>query len=478
MWIWSLWRRGYRPFWRHEPVTPRDLALAALNRTDDSPGFLERYVEDSFEKDPGLDERDRAFVVHLVQGVLRWRIRLDWIIRHRVRFSFDKIEPAVLNILRLALYQIYFMDRVPDRAAVDEAVKEAGGLRNRHVAGVVNGILRHICRDREGTPFPDPVADRDRYLSVYYSYPLWLVRKWIREVGPQATERLLDAGNQLPDRVVRLNTLKIDRAGLISQLENEGVSASPCTYSPDGLRMENWRGPVTGLKAFERGLFQVQGEAAQISSRLMDPHEGDRVLDVCAGLGGKTTHLAAIMKNRGRVVALDRQRSRLTCLAESAGRLGAHAIFPVVADATGPLSALIRASFDRILVDGPCSGLGVISRHPDIKMTKGKDDIQRLALLQRAILNQAIHLLNPGGRLLYTTCTISREENEDVAEAFLRENRGVVQEDLRKVVPGWAADLIDDNGFFRTFPHVHGMEGFFGALFRNSNAQGSAGGRQ
>jgi 16S rRNA (cytosine967-C5)-methyltransferase len=204
---------------------------------------------------------------------------------------------------------------------------------------------------------------------------------------------------------------------------------------------------------------------------MLCPREGDRVLDVCAGLGGKTTHLAALMKNTGWVIALDRQRSRLTSLAESAGRLGAQAVFPVVADAAGPLSALIRSSFDRILVDGPCSGLGVISRHPDIKITKGKDDIQRLALLQRAILNQAIHLLKPGGRLLYTTCTISREENEDVVEAFLRENRGIVQEDLRKVVPGWAADLIDDNGFFRTFPHVHGMEGFFGALFRKKNAK-------
>jgi 16S rRNA (cytosine967-C5)-methyltransferase len=451
-------------------VTPRDLALAALNRSDDSPGFLERYVESSFEKDLGLDERDRAFVVHLVQGVLRWRIRLDWIIKQRVGFPFKKIEPATLNILRLALYQIYFMDRVPDRAAVDEAVKQAGGPGNRHVAGFVNGILRHICRDREGIRFPDPVGDRDRYFSIYYSYPLWLVRKWIRELGPQATERLLEAGNRIPDRVIRVNTVKIDREGLISRLNDEGVSATRCLYCPDGVRMENYKGPVTRLQAFEKGLFQVQGEAAQICSRLMGPREGDRVLDVCAGLGGKSTHLAALMKNRGRVVALDRQPNRLTGLMESVRRLGAGPILPVAADAAEGLSALIRASFDRILVDGPCSGLGVISRHPDIKMTKGKADIQRLALLQRTILNQAGRLLKSGGRLLYATCTISREENEGVVEAFLRENRGVVREDLKNVMPGWGVDLIDDNGFFRTFPNIHGMEGFFGALFRKSEA--------
>ncbi|MCF8145679.1 MAG: 16S rRNA (cytosine(967)-C(5))-methyltransferase RsmB [Deltaproteobacteria bacterium] len=449
-------------------MTPRDLALAALNRTDDSPGFFERYVEAAFEKGSGLDERDRAFVVHLVQGVLRWRIRLDWIIQQNVRFSFKKIEPATLNILRLALYQIYFMDRVPDRAAVDEAVKQAGGPVNRHVAGFVNGILRHICRERAAIRFPDPVGDRDRYLSVYYSYPLWLVRKWIRELGPQATEHLLEAGNRIPDRVVRVNTLKIDQEGLISRLNHEGVSATRCAYSPEALRITDCKGPLTRLKAFREGLFQVQGEAAQICSHLLGVREGDMVLDVCAGLGGKSTHLAALMKNRGRVVALDRQPGRLMDLMESAGRLGTEIVLPVAADAAGALSAWITASFDRILVDGPCSGLGVISRHPDIKLTKKKTDIQRLAMLQKVILNQAIRLLKPGGRLLYTTCTISREENEEVAEGITRENRGVVRGDLKKIMPPWGVDLMDDDGFFRTFPHVHGMEGFFGALFQKS----------
>ncbi|MDQ1334357.1 MAG: rRNA ((967)-C(5))-methyltransferase RsmB, partial [Thermodesulfobacteriota bacterium] len=324
-------------------MTPRDLALAALNRRDDSPGFLERDLDTAFEKDARLDERDKAFVVHLVQGVLRWQIRLDWIIRETVRFPFKKIEPATLNILRLALYQIFFMDRVPDRAAVDEAVKQAGGLRNRHVAGFVNGILRHICRDREGIRFPDPVRERDHYLSACYSYPIWLVRKWTRELGPDAAERLLEAGNRIPDRVIRVNTLKIDREGLISRLYDEGVSATRCAYSPEGVRMEDYRGPVTGLQAFEKGLFQVQGEAAQVSSHLLGPREGDMILDVCAGLGGKTTHLAALMKNRGRVVAVDRSRGRLVGLMESVDRLGAESVLPVAGDAAGPLSAWMRS---------------------------------------------------------------------------------------------------------------------------------------
>jgi len=446
-------------------VAPRDLALAVLNSRDDSPGFQERYLEAAFAENPNLDERDRAFVVHLVQGVLRWQIRLDWIVRQAVRFPFKKIAPATLNILRLALYQIFFMDRVPDSAAVNEAVKQAGGAHNRHVAGFVNGILRHICREKGCIRFPDPGHEYDRYLSLFYSYPLWLVRKWIRELGPEVTERLLDAGNRIPDRVIRLNTLKTDYPGLVGSLNRDGVTASVCTHSPEGARLHGVKGPVNQLKAFKQGLFQVQGEAAQLCSHLLIPRQGETVLDVCAGLGGKSTHLAALMKDKGLILALDRNRSRLISLFQNLRRLGVGSVMPVMADATGSLSSFIRETFDQILVDGPCSGLGVISRRPDIKLTKREDDIQRLASLQTTILNQAVPLLKKGGRMLYVTCTISREENEGVVADFLEKNHEMSLHHLKGVVPEWGLDLIDENGFFRTFPHVQGMEGFFGALF-------------
>ncbi|MBW1780282.1 MAG: 16S rRNA (cytosine(967)-C(5))-methyltransferase RsmB [Deltaproteobacteria bacterium] len=446
-------------------MTPRDLALAALNSTDDSPGFQERYLEAAFERNGAFDERDRAFVVHLVQGVLRWQLRLDWIIRQTVRFPFKKIEPTTLNILRLALYQIFFMDRVPERAAVNEAVRQAGGAGHRHVTGFVNGILRHICRHKGDVRFPDPGRERDRYLSLSYSYPLWLVKKWIREMGSDAAERLLDAGNRIPVRVIRVNTLKTDIPGLIGQLNKEGVTASTCAFSPEGLLLEDYKGPVDRLEAFGKGLFQVQGEAAQICAHVLGPRHGEAVLDVCAGLGGKSTHLAALMKDGGIVLALDRSRTRLVGLSQNAKRLGVGSLLPVAGDAAGPLSSLMRMSFDRILVDGPCSGLGVISRHPDAKLTKREADIERLARLQATILNQAVSLLRKGGRLLYVTCTISKEENEGVVHRFLKRNRDMAHEDLRRAVPEWVLDLIDENGFFKTLPHVHSMEGFFAASF-------------
>jgi 16S rRNA (cytosine967-C5)-methyltransferase len=444
---------------------PRDLALRALNSPNRRPGFAERYLEKSFRQEPRLDGRDRAFAVHLVQGVLRWRLRLDWIIEQAVRFPFKEIEPPILNILRLALYQIFFMDRVPESAAVNEAVKQATAEGRRHLAGFVNGILRNICRRKDQIAFPDAERDRVRYLSVFHSYPAWIVEKWIRELGIDSTERLLAAGNRIPDLVIRTNSLKVDRTALIKRLEKEGIIGKTTRYSPDGLRIEGLGRPISELSAFQEGLFQVQDEAAQVCSHLLCPKPGDSVLDICAGLGGKTTHLAELLKDKGRIVALDINHGRLVRLSKNSERLGIGYINAVVADAGADTSFLFNVSFDKILVDGPCSGLGVISRHPDGKWNKREDDVKELARLQIRILDTAVNMLRKGGRLLYVTCTISRDENDQVIDNFLEKNMQMALMDLKAHIPSWGHDLIDDRGFFRTFPHIHGMDGFFGALF-------------
>jgi 16S rRNA (cytosine967-C5)-methyltransferase len=220
------------------------------------------------------------------------------------------------------------------------------------------------------------------------------------------------------------------------------------------------------MDAFREGLFQVQGEAAQICCRLIDPGPGDHVLDLCAGLGGKSTHMAARMQDRGLVVALDTMHGRLLRLARSARRLGLSCIRPVAGDAGRPLNRLIRGRFNRVLLDAPCSGLGVLARHPDGKWARDPGDIRRLARLQSRMLDSALTVVGRNGYLLYTTCTISNEENESVVERALREHPGIFLENLKAHVPVWGLDLVDENGFFRTLPHVHGMEGFFGAMFR------------
>ncbi len=445
--------------------TPRDLALMVLNRLPHKSILAGNALDDVFRRSSHLNERDRAFVSHLVQGVLRWRLRLDWIVGEAADFSIKKITPHVLNILRIALYQIFFLDRVPESAAVNEAVKQAKGGSARHVVSFVNGLLRNICREKDNITFPDRDTDPVLHLSVFYSYPEWLVKKWLRELGAEFTENLLSAGNRLPANTIRTNALKTNRGKLIKRLAEEGISGKPTSYSPDGVLLEDHRGRVDELISFGNGLFQVQDQGAQITSHLLAPKPGEAILDVCTGLGGKATHLAELMGGRGPVIALDINRRRLINLGRNSRRLGIGNISPVAADASGSLSSLFPFGFDKIMVDAPCSGLGVISRHPDGKWNREEGDIRRLALLQKGILNEALSLLRNRGKLLYVTCTISREENEDVVNSSLAKNRDISLENIRDHVPEWGLDLVDDQGFLKTFPHIHNMDGFFSALF-------------
>ena len=441
------------------------MALKGLNRLSRGSVIPGNYLDEILRHNP-LDYRDKAFVSHLVQGVLRWRIKLDWIIEQSVSFAFKKISPSVLNILRLAVYQIFFLDRVPESAAVNEAVKQAKLNNHRQVVSSVNGILRNICRQKDKIIYPDPARKPFDYLSVYYSYPKWLVKKWAKEFGPEFTEDLLSAGNRIPALCIRTNILKIDRPALIKLLTGEGVKADPAPYLPCGILINGLRRKVDKLDSFKKGLFQVQGQAAQIASYLLAPQSDEVVLDICAGLGGKTTHLAEYMGNRGKMLALDISIQRLLILKNNSKRLGTSSITSLSADASRSLSSLFRVKFDKIIVDAPCSGLGVISRHPDGKWNKNDEDIGRLAFLQKAILNEAVSVLRRGGRILYMTCTISEEENEGVVNSCVASNKDLYLEDLRDYIPAWGGGLIDDRGFLKTFPHIHNMDGFFGALLR------------
>jgi len=443
----------------------RTLALKSLDSSAGFPGRAEQRLEFYFSQNPTLSDRDRALAVQLVQGVLRWQIRLDWIISQYVRFPFKKIDSSVLNILRLALFQILFLDRIPESAAVNEAAKQARKMGQNHVVKFVNGILRRICREKAHLPYPHPLKDKLLYASVYFSYPMWLVKKWMRELGPDAMLKLLKAGNEIPKLTIRTNTLKTNRLDLLNRLAEEGIEARALPFAPEGIELIHVRGSISRLRTFREGFFQVQGEAAQICAHLLSPGENDLIADMCAGLGGKSTHLAELMGDRGRVLALDTSLARLRGLQRNTERLGIRRIFPVAADVTRPVFFL-RGAVGKIMVDGPCSGLGVISKHPDTKLTKKEGDINRLAMIQKSIVTQSCGALDRLGEMLYVTCTISTEENEGVVESILKQNKEIALQDLRERIPPWGVDLVDDNGFFKTLPQIHGMDGFFAALFR------------
>lgn len=448
-----------------QKIQPRDLALSVLSREDKRSVLWGEFSDVLYAENPHLSDRDRAFINHIVQGVWRWRGHLDWLIEKVSSRSLKKISPRVLDILRIAVYQIRFMDRVPASAAVDEAVKQTKRHGLARAAPFVNGLLRNYCREKESITFPDPDRSPVSYMAASHSFPEWLVRRWIKTFGRDAAESLLKAQNEIPRLDIRVNRIKTDTGALIRRLEEDSITAEPVAQVPGAVRVLGLKGPIGNIRAFQEGLFQVQDRAAQAVGHLLAPRPGESILDMCAGLGGKTTHLAELSQNKAQVVALDRNARRLLRLSDAAARLGLEDIWPVAADASRPLKGFFRTSFQAVLVDAPCTGLGVLSRHPDGKWNRSEADPARLAGLQKKMLLNAADLLSAGGRMLFITCTITEEENQGAVRAFLGEREDMAFQDLRKTAPGWAHDLIDSQGFFRTLPHVHGMDGFFGALF-------------
>ncbi len=444
---------------------PRELALKTLVDLDKSESYTGNYLEDIFRDNTGFDERDRAFISNLIQGVVRWRLRLDWIIGQFSKTPVKKIDRTILNILRLAVYQIMFLDRVPDSAAVDRAVEQVKAQKgHQHIVSFVNGVLRNICRNEDSITFPGKAKAPVKYLSTYYSFPLWLAERCLDEFGRDITEALFNAQNQFPHLNIRANRLKTDRDTLIKTLEDEGINGIPGEYSPECIILTSFSGRIERLSSFKKGLFQVQDQAAQTVSWLLNPQPDEEILDVCAGLGGKTTHLQELMGGRGKVTALDTDKKRLTGLKESARRLGLSGIRTVTADAASSLSTVLGQTYDRVLVDAPCSGLGTIARHPDIKWNRMEPDVKRISRLQKKILENSAGVVKKGGLLLYAVCTYTREENRTVVDNFLTRSGEFSLVNLKEKIPEWAANLIDNDGFFRSYPHQHKMDGFFAAL--------------
>ncbi|MBN1255923.1 MAG: 16S rRNA (cytosine(967)-C(5))-methyltransferase RsmB [Deltaproteobacteria bacterium] len=420
------------------------------------PLFDEVVMADSL-----LTDIDKAFVREVVYGVLRWRGRLDWVISAYSRIKPARMERAVITILRMGAYQLLFMDRVPQSAAVDESVKLAKKLRKKETAAFVNGILRGIAEKRKEISYTDLQVDPLNHIVARYSHPLWLVRRWIDQWGVDETSALCQADNQIPPLTVRVTTLKASREEVIKQLHDEGVTATPTSFSPVGLIIEN-PPPLDTWEPLQKGWLQVQDEAAQLVSILLAPQPGERVLDLCAAPGGKTTHLAQEMGNQGEITAVDVSRAKLALLEENCRRLGISIVKTVAQDATAPLP-FPAGSFDHVLVDAPCTGLGTLRRNPDIKWRIKEADIPRLQELQRAILKQVATMVKREGVLVYSTCTMTSEENEGVVKAFLAEHNEFHLEDASPFLPTGCEGMVDAKGYLRTFPHRHWMDGFFAA---------------
>ena len=404
-----------------------------------------------------LSPRDRALATRLAYGAVQRRATLDHVIERLAGRPVERLEPAVLAALRLGVLQLAFLDRVPAHAAVGESV-ELAKRDSRGGAGLVNAVLRRAAREApvivaalpDGTPAE---------AALKHSHPVWIAELWFDALGADAARALMAAGNEPAEAAVRANTLRIAAAELRERLP---VAAHAADRLPEGLVLE---APFDAFSSplWEQGLFMPQSRAAMAVARALAPEPGERVLDLCAAPGGKTTHLAALMGDEGRIVAVERHAGRAEALRRTAARMGASCVEVRTADAAAPQEA---AGYDRALVDPPCSDLGTLAARPDVRWRKAADMPAALAATQAAILDAAAVALRPGGVLVYSTCTISPAENERTIAAFLERRGDFTADRMPSDLPVW--DHPGVPGFLQTFPHRDGTDGFFIARLRRS----------
>jgi len=444
----------------------RKKALLILNTLDNGRKTLDRALEDLQAKKHSSSKRDRAFLNAILFGVLRWRGRIDWIIKSFSKKRIHKINPGILNILRIGLFQILYLNSVPVSAAVNTSVELAKSTGAPWAAGFVNALLRNAARNCQTIRFPSIDKDPVSALAVKKSFPEWMIVKWLERYGIEETSALCDAINTVPPITIRTNTLKTSRKKLITSLENETKNPTYTKYSPDGISFRNPGVPIPEIKAFKAGWFQVQDEAAQLVTRLLDPQPDETILDACAGLGGKTGHIAQTMQNRGKIFAVDKDSVKLSKLHEEMKRLEVSIVTSRNYDLRNTLEIETEVLFDRVLLDAPCSGLGVIRRNPDIKWMGSKVDSEHFATRQLQLMDNLAHLVKPDGILVYAVCSMEPEENEDVISKFLARSPGFKTVTISSKNAGMSDLPVVENKYLKTFPHVHGMDGFFTAVLR------------
>jgi len=446
---------------RQQPATiyagPRGTAVKILNRIERSDSYLDKLLDAELRSDD-MNELDKGLMNEIVTGVIRWKLKLDWVLTGFFHGNFTKAETNIKNALRVALYQIQFLDRVPHSAAVNESVEFIKRLRGQKAADLVNAILRNIIRNIDNIRYPDPEEDKVRNLSVIESHPVWMTKRWMERYGVDDAKRMMEANNAIPDLALRVNRLKVDFNYFLSLLEKNQIQYTRSPYLDYFVRVQHMAG-IGSSELFQQGYFSVQDESAGIPVLLMDPKPGERIIDLCSAPGGKTTFIGELMKNIGEIIAVDRYETRLHLVKNAYQRLGITIVHVVTDDG----ATIVIPPADKVLVDAPCSGLGVLSKKPDAKWQRDADDILKLAQLQKSLLENAATLVKSGGVLIYSTCTIEPEENIDLIKEFLDRHQEFSIESARNSIH---QDLVGNLGQVETFRHKHGMDGSFSIRLR------------
>ncbi|MAI80859.1 MAG: 16S rRNA (cytosine(967)-C(5))-methyltransferase [Deltaproteobacteria bacterium] len=459
------------------PTAARLIAVRVLDRVERVRAFADLALHHTLAQ-THLASVDRALATELVYGTLRWRGRLDYILQQCLDRELSDLEPVVRATLRIGAYQLHFSDRIPATAAVDEAVRCARAVGAERATGLVNAVLRRVSKEQAQVRFPTLEEDPLAHLEHALSLPGWIAERWLNDYGPEAAAALAEVSNAPPPLAVRVNPLLSSRETLIAEVAEAFPEATNAQWARQGVILG--RSGNAGIDPlFMSGHYTVQDEASQLVVELLEVRPGQRVLDVCAAPGTKTTGIAEALAGQGSVLALDRHAGRLKLIARAARRLGLSGISTLVRDSSQSLLDLPLAAgapapsdgvhFDRVLADVPCSGLGAMRRNADVRWRIRAQDPSELAQTQSEILAQAAQVVSPGGTLVYSTCTVMREENEEVIQPFLKAHphfKLVPKADL----PPHLHSLIDSDGFLRCFPHKHDTDGFFAARLEKVRA--------
>ena len=444
-------------------LSPRAIAHKILLHIEQESGYPDRLLQSYLDRYDNLDPRDKGLITELVFGVLRWQGRLDSIISRFSSVKLKKINPVVRIILRTAIYQILFLDKIPARAAVNEAVKLARESQPDYVVRFVNAVLRKVSDNIESLKKVDETNLTASGIAEIYSHPKWIVDAWVKELGTEETAELCRANNKTPPTSIRVNTLLTTSENLAEELRRAGIEVQPCKYAPDALEVKKGHFKLQRLEAYEKGLFQIQDEASQLVAHILTPRPEERILDACAGFGGKTSIFAQLMENSGEIMAVDLSPWKVAALEENLERLKIGIVGTLQTDVR-KLNEMNIKPFDRIFLDAPCSGLGVLRRKPDIKWKRRPGDVYRLSLLQRDLLDSLDSLLRVGGVLVYATCTLLNIENSEVIESFLQNHPEFCIEPISGTIP-WMK-VFARGPYFCSFPHRHGTDGFFAARLK------------
>lgn len=454
-------KSGAYPRRRKEVLSAREVALNVLTGVDENGAYSNLLLNRSLQQ-AELSPADAGLATELVYGTIARQATLDYFLNLFIKSGVKRLNPWVRSLIRMSLYQIRYLDRIPAHAAVNEAVEIAKKRGHSGIASMINGVLRSVLREGENLSIPDDLPTAER-IALQHSHPQWLVERWIAQYGEETAEAVCAANNEAPKTSIRVNALKMDREELLRELAADGRDARASDLSEQGVIVESG-GNMANDHLYRDGRFSIQDESSMLVAEALAPEPGMNVLDCCAAPGGKTAHIAEKMGNKGRIVANDLHEHKQGLIMEQAERLGLSCIESSVGDAMLLKDRFEPASFDRVLLDAPCSGFGVIRRKPDLRWAKTPEDAASIAKLQRQMLSSVAGLVKPGGILVYSTCTIEREENQRAVAEFLRDHAEYVSEPFDAPALN---DLPQAGGAgVQILPNQFGSDGFYIARLR------------